>query len=326
MRKPVFALFALAISLFGTQCWAQENCTPGEEGVTCNFSPGITEGVYDFTSTGDGKLTVDFVKVLTTFTLTVTVDHAPNSHLPEGGFHGATCVIYETNGSQCDEYNFTGNAGGPNGVPVRGHDYTNMINLTLSYLSSQTAHKPDFLHAPGDNSSAVYSEDILTAYSPLPLCGGPCDPTMDGTLPGLSRVAAFDEPGGTDCFVFVSPTEGQIFQVGHEIEVEFRLFDNTACTGDPIRDKDARVSLAMTDCHGNFISFPPLRNKGEGNKFHFDHEDGVNELDLSTEGLAPGCYTVTVFSDEFSLHFVDITLTPRPDDHDHDHDHDHDPD
>jgi hypothetical protein len=319
----MFAILALAISLFGTQCWAQENCSGEGVVVSCTFSPGTTEGIYDFGN--DGKLTVDFVTVLTTFTLTVTVDQNPDSHLPEGAFHGATCVSYAI--GHCDEYNFTGSAHGPNGVPVRGHDYTNMINLTLSYYSTQTVHTPLFLHAPGDNSGAEYSEDILKAYSPLPAgCGGACDPTMDGTLPGLSRVAAFDEPGGTDCFVFVSPTEGQIFQVGHEIEVEFRLFDNTACTGDPIGDKDARVSLAMTDCHGNFISFPPLRNKGEGNKFHFDHDEGVNELDLSTEGLAPGCYTITVFSDEFSPHSVNITLTPRPDDHDHDHDHDHDPD
>ena len=321
MRKTMFAILALAISLFGTQCWAQGNCSPYDDAVavSCTFSPGTTEGIYDFTASGDGKLTVDFVKVLTTFTLIVTVDHTPDALAPGVFPEGTICVTYAR--GQCDEYDFTGSAGGPNGVPVRGHDYTNMINLTLSYYSLQAVHKPAFLHAPGDNG-ADYSEDILTAYFPLPAgCGSFCeDPTMDGTLPGLSTVAAFDEPGGTDCFKFVSPTEGQIFQVGHEIEVEFRLFDNTACTGDPIRDKDARVSLAMTDCNGNFISFPPLRNKGEGNKFHFDHDEGVNELDLSTEGLAPGCYTITVFSDEFSPHSVNITLTPRPDDHDHDHD------
>src|ERR1039458_253952 len=323
MRKTMFALLALAISLFGTQCWAQENCSGGEGVVSCTFSPGTTEGGYEFY--GDGKLTVDFVTVLTTFTLTVTVNQAIDPLDPHVFPEGTVCVTYAT--GHCDEYDFTGSAHGPNGVPVRGHDYTNMINLTLSF-TSQPLNNPAFGHAPETNDTTTYNENILTAYSPLPLCveycGGGGDPTMNGSLPGLSSVAAFDEPGGTDCFVFVSPTEGQIFPVGREIEVAFRLFDNGTCAGDPIRDRDARLSLAMTDCNnGNFISFPPLRNKGEGNKFHFDHKDGVNELDLSTEGLAaPGCYTITVFSDEFSPHSVDFTLTPGP----HDHDHDHDPD
>jgi hypothetical protein len=317
----MFALLALAISLFGTQCWAQEgNCSGGEGVVSCKFSPGITEGIYDFS--GDGKLTVDFVKVLTTFTLTVTVDHNMDDLAPGVFPDGTLCVPYSTNGGQCVEYDFTGNAGVPkngvlpnNGVPVKGVDFTNLINLTLSYLNYYRVHKPAFLHAPGDKPNPLYREDFLTAYSALPPCpvdGCGVDPTMNGQLPGLSTVAAFDEPGGTDCFNFVSPTPGQMFHVGHEIEVEFQLFDNTACNGDPIRDKDARLSLSMTDSNGN-ISFPPLRNKGEGNKFHFDHEDGVNELDLSTEGLAPGQYTITVFSDEFSPHSVYFILIPGKD-------------
>jgi len=133
---------------------------------------------------------------------------------------------------------------------------------------------------------------------------------MKGKLPGLSSVAAFDEPGANDCFVFVSPTENQTFHVGHEIEVEFRL--SATCGGDPIRDKDARLTLSTTDSSGNTI-IVPLRKEEEGNKFHFDRDEGVNERDLSTEGLAPGSYTITVFSDEFSPRSVDINLIPGPD-------------
>jgi hypothetical protein len=61
----IFGLLALAISLFGTQCWAvPTSCTV--EGPPCirnTFSPGNTTGVYDFA--GDGKLVVQFVTVLT---------------------------------------------------------------------------------------------------------------------------------------------------------------------------------------------------------------------------------------------------------------------
>jgi hypothetical protein len=303
----IFALFGLAFALSGTQCWAAP-CGVVDEppcpGITNTFSPGNTHGVYDFTSTGDGRIVVDFVTVLTTFTLTVTVNHNIDN-LAEGAFPAGTVSVIYANG-QKDQYDFTGNAGGPNGVPVKGTDYRGLITLTLSYLTFQPVHTPAFLHAPGDNATAVYTEDILTSYSTNPVE----DPTMKGKLPGLSSVAAFDEPGANDCFVFVSPTENQTFHVGHEIEVEFRL--SATCGGDPIRDKDARLTLSTTDSSGNTI-IVPLRKEEEGNKFHFDRDEGVNERDLSTEGLAPGSYTITVFSDEFSPRSVDINLIPGPD-------------
>jgi hypothetical protein len=327
MCKRMFALLALAISLFGTQCWAQTSCNE-VEGPPCiqnTFSPGLgnNERVYDFTGTGDGLLVVHFVKVLTTFNLIVTVDHTIDG-LAEGVFNPATtmCVTYSTNGSQCDEYDFKGDGSvghAPHFVPVQGTDYRGLITLTLSYATNQTVHSPAFLHAPG--ASPVYTEDILTSYSTATSCAVvSCDPTMGGKTPGLSAVAAFDEAGENDSFCLVSPKPPLTFTVGHAIEVAFRLTaPSTDClTAAPIRDKDARVSLAMTDSSGHFISFPPLRNKEDGNKFHFDHEDGVNELDLSTKGLATGSYIITVFSDEFSPQSVNITLVAGTDDDDPD--------
>jgi hypothetical protein len=307
MCKHIFALLALTISLFGTQCWAS-TCS-GEGSCTNTFSPADTTGTYEFF--GDGRLVVQFDTVLTTFTLTVTVDHTIDpidfSVFPTG----TVCVAYASNGGQCDEYDFTGNAGGPNGVPVKNVDYKGLITLTLSYLTNQTAHNPAFGHAPGDNATAVYSEDILTSYSNFPLNS---DPTMGGKLPGLSSVAAFDEPlTESDSFCFVSPTEGQTFTVGQDIEVAFRLFASGACpnnSGTPIRDKTARVSVSTVDPTTGNVVFPPLRNKEEGNKFHWDNKDGLNEFDLSTEGLAPGPYTITVFGSKFSPHSVDVTLLP----------------
>jgi hypothetical protein len=320
MCKRMFALLALAISLFGTQCWAQENCF-GEGGVSCTFSPGTTKGVYDFTGTGDGKLVVDFDIVLTTFTLTVNVSH-PSDPLPLDSSvfpEGTVCVKYPSKGTQCDQYDFTGNAGGPHGVPVKNTDYKRLITLTLSYDTLQTVHNPAFGHAPGD--IATFTEDILTNYFEPVFID---DPTMGGKTPGLSSVVALDEPltENNDSFCFVSPQENQTFAVGRKIEVEFRLTNGADChSGTPLRDKTARFSLATTDSSGNVV-FPRLRNKEGGNKFHFDHKDGVNEFDLSTKGLTPGTYTITVFSSKFSPQSVDIILAPCTGDCDDDKDDD----
>src|SRR6266705_1112583 len=199
--KRTIGFLAVAFALFGTQCWA---ATCLSEGVSCTntFSPADTTGTYDFSGTGNGKLTVQFDTVLTTFTLTVTVNHTIDPLDPSEFPTGTVCVQYEFNGSQCDEYDFTGNKNGPNHVPQRNIDYKRLITLTLEYFTFQTANTPAFGHAPGDNATAVYSEDILTGYSTFPVF----DPTMSGTLPGLSSVAALREPlTENDTYCWVSP-------------------------------------------------------------------------------------------------------------------------
>jgi hypothetical protein len=129
-------------------------------------------------------------------------------------------------------------------VPVKNIDYKRLITLTLRYETLTTIHNPAFSHAPGDNATAVYSENIITGYSTFPPTS---DPTMGGKLPGLSSVVALDEPlTENDSYCWVSPTEGQTFTVGQEIEVSFRLFPSGLCPGNPgtpIRDKTASLSL-----------------------------------------------------------------------------------
>src|SRR5216683_3854528 len=231
MRRSMFALLALAISLFGTQCWAQETgCVTNEGGgVSCMFSPTTTTNTYNFGN--DGRLIVKFVTVLTNFTLTVTVSH-PTNPLPLDPNEfptGTVCVHYPTNATNsCDQYDFTGSAGGPNGVPVRNTDYKGLITLTLSYFTSQTVHNPAFGHAPGDITT--FTEDILTGYSSFPTgCGPACiDPTMDGSTPGLSSVIALDEPGpapASFCFVSPTPFPSQTFSAAQVpvIEVIFQF-------------------------------------------------------------------------------------------------------
>ena len=309
MCKRVSVFLALAFAFFGTQCWASigpQTCTPSESPSCMNtFSPGVTEGVYDFTGTGDGKLTVHFVTVLTTFNLMVTFNHTIDPLDPHVFPEGTVCTPYTTNGIRCDQYDFTGNAGGPHGVPIRNTDYKGLITLTLDYFASQAAQSPAFGHAPGDITT--FTKEILTAYFQPAFS----DPVKIGKVPGLSSVVSLDEPlDGNHCFRFVSPGRNQPFTVGQEIEVEFRLFgNNSGCTGKPIRDTDARLTVAMTDSSGNFVSLAPIRNE-EGKKFRFDPKDGVNVRELDTEGLAPGSYTITVFSDEFSPQSVSFFLAP----------------
>jgi hypothetical protein len=315
MRKPIFALLALAISLFGTQCWAQ-SCS--EEANCHTFSPGNTTFTYFFT---DGsQLTVQFVTVLTSFDLRVSESHPTDSTAicegpcpnpivldPTEFPSGTVCARYPTNPQGiCDQYDFTGNAGGPHGVPVRNTDYKGLITLILSYFisGSQTVHTPAFGHAPGDVTT--FTEDILIGYFEPPP-----DPTMDGSTPGLSSVVPLDKPfvESGDSFCSLTLQGGPPFHVGQVIEVDFRLTNGTDCsTG--IRDKTARFSLAMTDSFGKFLSRPVLQDKEEGNKFHWDHKAGVNEFDLSTVGLAPGNYTITVFSSKVSPQSVSFVLAP----------------
>jgi len=317
MSKRIFALLALGISLLGTQCWAQEGggCF-GEGSVeSCSFSPTQTTHTYEFF--GDGRLVVRFDTVLTTFTLTVTVNHTIDPLDPNEFPAGTVCVTYSGNGGQCDQYDFTGNAGGPNGVPVKNTDYKGLITLTLTYDTLQTVHNPAFGHAPGDNATAVYTEDILTSYyqAPPPAItllisaqSSASDPTMGGTLPGLSSVAAFDEPlteSDTVCSLTVSPTNVASGQKP-EVEVTFKLLSNSSCTGTALRDKTARLSVSTTDSGGN-ITFPALK-KVEANKFHWDSKNGLNEYDISTEGLADGRYIATVFSSKFSPQSTNFCL------------------
>ena len=330
MRRPMLGLIALAISLFGTQCWAQTPC--GVEEVNCHtFTSSSTTFTYNFS---DGShLTVQFVTVLTMFDLRVGESHPTDSTAicegpcpnpivldPKEFPSGTVCVRYPTNPQGvCDQYDFTGNAGGPNGVPVRNIDYKGLITLTLSYFTSPTftVHNPAFGHAPGDNATAVYTEDILTSYfqAPPPVItlltsaeSSASDPTMGGTLPGLSSVAALDEPlteSDTVCSLTVSPTNVASGQKP-EVEITFKLFSSSSCSGTALRDKTARLSVSTTDTSGN-VTFPALKNV-EANKFHWDSKNGLNEYDISTEGLADGRYNVTVFSSKFSPQSTNFCL------------------
>jgi len=314
MFTRIFGMFALAFALFSTECWAQESNTCfGGDGLSCTntFSPGVTTGTYDFNN--DGRLTVQFDTVLTTFTLTVTVNHTIDPIDFTVFPPGTVCVQYAFNGNRCDQYDFTGNAGGPNGVPVKNVDYQHLITLTLSYLTFQTTHTPAFGHAPGDITT--FTEDILTGYSSDPVVS---DPTINGKGPGLSSVVALDEPltgNGTICNLTLNPP-GPVYSAAAVpvIEITFQLFNNISCSGTALRDKTARLSLSYDDPATGNVVFPPIVDKEEGGKFHWDNKAKANEYDLSTVGLPTSPtglrYTITVFSNNASPQSTSFVLAP----------------
>jgi hypothetical protein len=314
MFTRIFALFVLAFGLFVTQARATTSTCLGsgeeEAPPSCSntfTAGGVTTGVYDFTATGDGKLIVSFDTVLDTFTLTVTVNHTidpiDNTVFPEG-----TVAVQYANGNT-DQYDFTGNAGGFNGVPVKGVDYQHLITLTLIYFTFQTTHTPAFGHAPGDITT--FTEDILINYSSDP---GEEGPTMNGKGPGLSSVVALDEPltgNGTICNLMLNPPGPYSAAAVPVIEVTFQLFNNSSCSGTALRDKTARLSLSYDDPATGNIVFPPIVDKEEGGKFHWDNKAKVNEYDLSTVGLPTGYYyTITVFSSNASPQSTSFFLAP----------------
>jgi hypothetical protein len=302
MYIRVLAFFVLAFLVLVTPSWAQINC--GDTcSITQSFSPGVTTGIYDFTATNDGFLMVQFDTVLTNFNLTVTLSF-PTNPLPldPSEFPANTvCVQYFGQvGNNCVQYNLSGNAGGPNGVPQKNTDYKGLIGLTLSYFvaNSFTVQTPAFGHAAGDTTT--FTVNILDAYSDLPVCPE-CDPTMHGKIPTPSGLIALNESStssNTACPLSLSTTNAASGQKP-QVEVTLKEVSGSDCTAAGLRDKTASVSVSVLNSSGNFSSFPALKNV-EANKFHWDGKNGLNEYDISTDGLADGTYEVTVFSSQIS--------------------------
>jgi hypothetical protein len=319
MCKRLFSFLIITI-LFMVMCersWGA-TCTATGTPPNCtnSFSPGNTVGVYNFP--GDGSsLRVEFVGgVKTTFTLTVTeftlTDAQLAARLDPKVFPPDTTSCFHYGSPPpppstqttpgCQEYAFTGNASGPNGVPVKNVDYGPPIKLTLTYFSFDTVNDPAFGHAPGE--STTFSEDILVDYfKPFE------DDTMDGSTPSLSSVIALNKKlEENDKYCWVSPSSGQTFKVGDEVQVAFQLFASGPCignTGTSIRDNFARLSLV-----NNQGVFQPVRSDEGGKNFQFDNHDKVNEREFSTAGLAPGFYFITVRSTKFSPQTRQIHLVP----------------
>lgn len=287
----------------------QVGCGEDPHCIAHEFSPGNNSFVYDFSTFDGSTLRVDFVGgVIRPFTLIVRDVTLTDAQLalrldPRVFPTGTSCFHYFD--SLCHEYAFSGNAGGPNGVPVLRVDYNRPgVQLTVNYFTADQASDPGFGHAPGE--STTFSRDILRNYVAAPSS----DDTMDSDpIPGLSSVIALNKPlEESDTYCWVSPRDGQTFRSEHEeIEVAFRLFASGPCTGNtgrPLRDRDARLSLAKLVNGELVIQHVRIEH------FRFDHREGVNEAEIETEDLPPGTYVITVRSDEFSPQTERIFIVP----------------
>jgi hypothetical protein len=267
----------------------------------------MTSGTFNFGA--DGVFKFQFDAVLTSFTLTVTANEVTSiTNLDPTEFPtGTVCIPYST--GVCVRYDVTGSAGGPNGVPVRGVDYRGLITVLLNYDSFDTPHIPAFGHAPGDNATDIFSEDILTSYvdEHAPSCTNCEGPAMGGKTPGISSFAALDKPfpnsaqGDRVCPFLTAVPQTSSSGQNPIVEVSFKLVASNCSTDPPLRDKTATLSVASVDPNNPpNLAFAPLINGGDSNKFHFDNTTGLNVQDINTNKLPSGLYYVTVSSTLFS--------------------------
>jgi hypothetical protein len=330
MAKRILILLVVSLALFITPSWAvsSPNCTtaPPDDVVTimCLFSSSVTAATFDFGT--DGVITFQFDTVLTSFELDVSAVVNPSSTTFTGpDFPASTaCIPYDGaggNGGFCVRYNVTSPGGS---VPVKGVNFRGLVTVLLNYASSPIFDGiPAFGHAPGDSTTAAFSENILTFYvdpnaSNCTNSCGEIDPGMGGKVPNISSFEAFKLPftspvptsGYTVCNV--PPTSTGLtasFQNSNSnnpiVEVSFRLVASGGdCVNGPfLRDKTATLSVASSGS----LTVAPLINGGDSNKFHFDSHNGVNVQDINTNGnngnsngLQSGNYYVTVISTLFS--------------------------
>ncbi len=281
--------------------------------ITQVYTPGDNVSrLFDY---GTDRLEVKFHRVKNTFSLTFN-RHAItttefNARLDSTVFpEGSTCYKYDSSPTMCVVYD------GVAPLPKKGVDYLGPVTWTLVYHSSDLTGEPAFAHAKGPSCTeptppCKYTENILQFYSTFPETpsDGGDDPTMQGNSDGLSSVAAVREPGGNANYCNFKPAGGT-FHVGEEIDVEFRLTTGPNCTGTSIRNAIARLSLALITDPENPVIEPVRSDDNRGNRFQFDPEDQEYEFDLSTEGLAPGRYAITVISNKSSPKTVTFFLIP----------------
>jgi len=322
MHIRIPALFVLAFLLLVTPSWAvsSANCASFSDDVTtikCQFSSTVTAATFDFET--DGVITFQFDTVLTSFELDVqAVENAAFTFSGPDFPDGTACIPYDGaggNGGFCVRYNVTGANGGP--VPVKGVNFTGLITVLLNYNSFPIVGIPAFGHAPGDTTTAAFSEDILTFYVDpnAPACTNSCfeeDPVMGGKIPGISSFEAFKKPfanGGSGDVVCGPPGLTAVPQNSTSgnnpiVEVSFKLAATLAnCASGPfLRDKTATLSVGITDPNNpNNVVPQPLVNGGDSNKFHFNNQNGANVQDINTNGLPSGTQLfITVMSDVFS--------------------------
>ncbi len=318
---------------------------PTPASVRHHFDRDHTSNLYDY---GTDTVRLSFVQVFTSFDLTFTrTDITPAAFEAElnppptegGGFTraavsssstgpfppGTTCWHYSSENGFCTFYAATGNiVGHPGGLPQQGIDYAGKYTIKIAYFSQDTAQDPGIAHE--HEGSPFYDEDMQPYFfSPSATPG--TDPAGAGQSNGFSKFAMINKPlvrNGNFCgFERPLNISGRTFEAGEPIEAEFRLTTGPPpCGGNNIRDAIARLSLSLITPQGPVLitNIHSVDHKNTGNLFRFD--DGEYEFDLSTKGLKPGLYQLTVTSNSFKPQSVFFRLRGDGKDRDDDDGHD----
>jgi sugar lactone lactonase YvrE len=284
---------------------------PTSKSLSLHYSPAITVNLFNFNS---DSIKVRFLgSVLTDFDMWVTKTQVLpsnlSSELSAAVFpQGTGCVQFSHEGGFCDTYTIAkGAVGSP--APVAGTDFTDKIEILMSYFTQNPALNPSLGHAPG--AGPLFTDDIIFNYVPQLIPG--TDDGEDGTASTFSRFTPLHKPPtngqiGNFCGLFSpAPPHGFVFSAGSNLSVKFQLTTAPNCGGMFITDAVARLSIAKL-VGQNFV-LQNVQSSGGANNLNFFRIAGTQYIyDLDTTGLGTGSFVLVIWGDKFFTTSVPFQL------------------
>jgi hypothetical protein len=277
-----------------------------------HYSPATTVNIFNF---GSDSIKFNFLgSVLTGFDMYVTKTQVLcmdlSSQLQPFFAVGTSGVQFSHEGGFCDTYTVAkGGIGFPD--PVPGTDFTGQIQVVMGYFPGNQAKDPGLAHAVG--SSPTFTQNVILYFAPQFMPG--TDDGDDGTVDGFSRFTPVNIPftngqAGYFCGLFSpAPPQGFAFSVGQNITVKFQLTTGPNCSGQNILNAVARLSLVKSVGAG-FV-FQDVQSSGGANNLNYFREAGSTYIfNLSTTGLTPGSYVISISSDAAAPVSQPIQLVP----------------
>lgn len=247
-----------------------------------------------------------FAPVNMTVTATFTPQDSFSRRLVETQFSGASCIIYDNTSGNCIVFSISCTQ--PDGItpapcppsPDNAYD----VFVSTSYDTQQSIINPGFLHAPTGTNNW---ENIFTSFSLFKV-----DPTTAGKTKNFSDFVAVDlgVPAGVTAGTFggfsppLATRNDRVFSVGTTIPVKVTA---TSITNPKVFVSNASVFLSLAKGTTSIPS-SAANHKGSGNQLVYNPVLHDYEYFLSTVGLSPGTYSVTVYSNSFAAHTVNFQL------------------
>ena len=242
--------------------------------------------------------------------MTVTATFTPQSvyagRVGETSFSASKCIVYDTAGGNCVIFSISCTQ--PDGITPApcppSPDGSYDVFVSTSYDTSQSITNPGFLHAPTGTDNW---ENIFTSFSLFKV-----DPTTTGKTKNFSDFVAVDlgVPPGVTAGTFggfgppLAPQNPRVFSVGYTIPVKVTA---TSVSNPKVIVSNASVFLSLAKGTVS-IPFSQANKKGSNNQLIYNPVLRDYEYYLSTVGLAPGTYSITVYSNSFSAHTVSFQL------------------